>query len=90
MGPPGTKVLFWLTGVGVLAAKVLSMTKDQTCQWVFSLCRQAKHEFVKDQGSVTRHELAASIFGVWQSVAASCAVVSRIDLHNPKNKQKTI
>ncbi|CAK9083711.1 unnamed protein product [Durusdinium trenchii] len=28
VGPPGTKVLFWLTGVGVLAAKVLSMTKD--------------------------------------------------------------
>lgn len=24
VGPPGTKVLFWLTGVGVLAAKVQS------------------------------------------------------------------
>lgn len=35
VGPPGTKVLFWLTGVGVLAAKVQS-TIDEDVSYNFA------------------------------------------------------
>jgi len=37
VGPPGTKVLFWLTGVGVLAAKVQSTIDEDSVQMTSAL-----------------------------------------------------
>ena len=47
VGPPGTKVLFWLTGVGVLAAKVQSTIDEDIGIIEIQHCMRLSHSKFK-------------------------------------------